>query len=395
MMNKKSNKPYLRFPGFTDAWEKRKLGEITQVIMGVSPSSKNYSLDLSDPILVQGNADMIDGQVVPRIHTKQITKTAKKGSLILSVRAPVGEVGKTEFDVVLGRGVAGISGNEFLFQYLNNIHSSGYWKVLSSGSTFDSVTTTQVLNLLVYIPTKREQQQIGTFFQKLDSLIAANQREYKKLTDLKNAYLHKMFPADGKDVPELRFPGFTDAWEKRKLGEMTKLVSGYSFKSSNFGIGSFPVIRITNILENGSVGGTFVTYEKKELADKYIAKSGQLVIAMSGATTGKIGQVSATALVNQRVGLFAELAINVRLLKVFLASSSFKKYIGNLWGAGAQPNVSVKQINSYEISIPATNNEQQQIGIFFQKLDSLIAANQREGKKLEELKQSLLKEMFV
>jgi len=108
--------PEIRFKGFTDAWEKRELGEIVKIIMGQSPNGENYTDNPDDHILVQGNADMKNGRVTPRVWTTQVTKTAEIGDLIFSVRAPVGEVGKTCFNVVLGRGVSAIRGNEFIYQ---------------------------------------------------------------------------------------------------------------------------------------------------------------------------------------------------------------------------------------------------------------------------------------
>ena len=111
-------KPELRFFGFTNDWEQRKLEDCATIIMGQSPKSENYTNDPKDHILVQGNADLKNGQVAPRVWTTEVTKIGKVGDIILSVRAPVGEVGKTAYDVVLGRGVAAIRGNDFLLQTL-------------------------------------------------------------------------------------------------------------------------------------------------------------------------------------------------------------------------------------------------------------------------------------
>ena len=101
---KGANTPEIRFPGFTNAWEQRKLGEVCQITMGQSPDGTTYSDTPSDYILVQGNADLKDGWVSPRIWTTQKTKTADAGDLIMSVRAPAGTMGKTAYNVVLGRG---------------------------------------------------------------------------------------------------------------------------------------------------------------------------------------------------------------------------------------------------------------------------------------------------
>ncbi|HEN8368514.1 TPA: restriction endonuclease subunit S [Enterococcus faecium] len=185
--------PEIRFPGFTEDWEQRKLGEIVQITMGQSPNSENYTENPEDYILVQGNADMKNNRVVPRVWTTQITKQAEKGDLILSVRAPVGDIGKTDYDVVLGRGVAAIKGNDFIFQQLGKMKESGYWNRFSTGSTFESINSNDIREALITIPTGEEQQKIGTFFKQLDDTIALHQRKLDLLKETKKGFLQKMF----------------------------------------------------------------------------------------------------------------------------------------------------------------------------------------------------------
>ncbi|MDT2604966.1 restriction endonuclease subunit S [Enterococcus dongliensis] len=185
--------PEIRFPGFKEAWEQRKLGEIVQITMGQSPNSENYTENPEDYILVQGNADMKNNRVVPRVWTTQITKQAEKGDLILSVRAPVGDIGKTDYDVVLGRGVAAIKGNDFIFQQLGKMKESGYWNRFSTGSTFESINSNDIREALITIPTGEEQQKIGTFFKQLDDTIALHQRKLDLLKETKKGFLQKMF----------------------------------------------------------------------------------------------------------------------------------------------------------------------------------------------------------
>ena len=185
----------LRFAGFTDAWVKCELGKIVQISMGQSPDSNNYfeSPIQNSKILVQGNADLKNGWVYPRIWTTQVTKMAEPNDLIMSVRAPVGDIGKTQYSIVLGRGVAGIKGNEFLFQYLTKINFSGYWSTVSSGSTFESINSNDISSIEIYVPSLEEQTKIGKFFKHLDDLIAVNERELNKLKELKKSYLKDMF----------------------------------------------------------------------------------------------------------------------------------------------------------------------------------------------------------
>ncbi|MDE0583244.1 restriction endonuclease subunit S [Planococcus sp. A6] len=185
--------PEVRFPEFTEKWKICKLGEIVDITMGQSPDGKNYTKNSNDHILVQGNADIKNGWVSPRVWTTQVTKTASKGDIILSVRAPVGDVGKTQYDVVLGRGVAGIKGNEFIFQLLSKMKINGFWTKYSTGSTFESINSTDLKEAMINIPSEVEQIKIGNFFKQLDDVIALHQQELDALKQTKKAFLQKMF----------------------------------------------------------------------------------------------------------------------------------------------------------------------------------------------------------
>ena len=192
MSSKKHQIPDIRFKGFTDAWEQRKLGETVQITMGQSPNGENYTEDPKDHILVQGNADMKNGRVCPRVWTTQVTKKADPEDIILSVRAPVGDVGRTDYTVVLGRGVAGIKGNAFIFQTLSRMKEQGFWTRYSSGSTFESINSADLKDAFIKICHIEEQTKIGDFFTKLDDTIALHQSKLQKLAELKKTLLAKM-----------------------------------------------------------------------------------------------------------------------------------------------------------------------------------------------------------
>ena len=169
----------MMFTTSTFSWEQRKLGDVVQITMGQSPDGSTYSDEPSDYILVQGNADLQNGWVCPRIWTTQITKKADAGDLIMSVRAPAGAMGKTAYNAVIGRGVAAIKGNEFIYQLLVKMDADGFWKTLSCGSTFESLNSDNIKNAEVKIPTTAEQIKIGGYFQQLDNLITLHQRKGK------------------------------------------------------------------------------------------------------------------------------------------------------------------------------------------------------------------------
>lgn len=169
---------YVSVRPLASSWEQRKLGDIAPVTMGQSPNGACYTDNPNDAVLVQGNADLKDGWVFPRVWTTEITKTAKAGDLIMSVRAPVGAMGKTAYDVVLGRGVAGIAGNEFLFQALSKKEAEGYWSTVSAGSTFDSINGDELRNTPINYPrSKPEREAVGSCLSRIDCLITLHQRE--------------------------------------------------------------------------------------------------------------------------------------------------------------------------------------------------------------------------
>ena len=196
--------------------------------MGQSPDGSTYSDEPSDYILVQGNADLQNGWVCPRIWTTQITKKADAGDLIMSVRAPAGAMGKTAYNAVIGRGVAAIKGNEFIYQLLVKMDMDGFWKTLSCGSTFESLNSDNIKNAEVKVPTTAEQVQIGDFFRQLDNLITLHQRECISFTG-----------SAGRLILTANKKRTASSWEQRKLGELVDVCSGRDYK--HLSEGTIPV----------------------------------------------------------------------------------------------------------------------------------------------------------
>ncbi|HGF8173573.1 TPA: restriction endonuclease subunit S [Enterococcus faecium] len=387
-------RPEIRFPGFTDDWEQRKLGEIVQITMGQSPNSENYTENPEDYILVQGNADMKNNRVVPRVWTTQITKQAEKGDLILSVRAPVGDIGKTDYDVVLGRGVAAIKGNDFIFQQLGKMKESGYWNRFSTGSTFESINSNDIREALITIPTGEEQQKIGTFFKQLDDTIALQQRKLDLLKETKKGFLQKMFPKNGAKVPEIRFPGFTEDWEQRKLGDITESFSGgtpTAGKSEYYG-GDIPFIRSGEI--SSELTELFITENGLNNSSAKMVKAGDILYALYGATSGEVSISRINGAINQAI-----LAIrptkndNSYLIVQWLRKQ--KDTIISTYLQGGQGNLSGSIVKDLVITLPQDKEEQNKIGAFFKQLDDTIALHQRKLDLLKETKKGFLQKMFV
>lgn len=395
MENKK--KPAIRFKGFCDDWEQRKLGDMCQITMGQSPDGSTYSEEPSDYILVQGNADLKDGWVNPRIWTTQKTKTAQAGDLIMSVRAPAGAMGKTAYDVILGRGVAGIKGNEFLYQSLVKMDSNGYWKKMAAGSTFESVNSDVVKNADMVVPQDMEEQEkIGFYFQNLDHLITLHQRKCNKLQLIKKSMLEKMFPQNSQNIPEVRFKGFTDAWEQRKLPEFVSFFNGLTYTPDDVQETGTLVLRSSNV-KNGEIVDADNVYVSDKVVTSENVQEGDIIVVVrngSRALIGKHAQIKAS-MPNTVIGAFMSgiRSGHSSFINALLDTSAFENEIAKNMGA------TINQITGYmfskmEFMIPS-EEEQQRIGEYFSNLDHLITLHQRELEKLQIIKKSMLEKMFV
>ena len=253
----------------------------------------------------------------------------------------------------------------------------------------------------VKLPSSNEEQKmIGDILKKVSEIITLQQHKLDQLNTLKKGLLQKMFADKKHPKPELRFKGFSGDWEQRKLGDIAPLRGGFAFKSSKFRNTGVPIVRISNILSSGEIGGDFVYYDEQDKDDKYILPDKSAVLAMSGATTGKVAILSQTdydkVYQNQRVGYFQPVDyIDYGFISTIVRSELFMMQLESVLVSGAQPNVSSKEIDSFNFMIPILVQEQQKIGSFFKQLDHLITLQQKQIDKLNSLKKSLLQNMFI
>lgn len=161
--------------------------------MGQSPSSKNYTENTEDTVLIQGNADIINGKVVPRIYTSEITKLSYPGEIILTVRAPVGDLAVNEFESCIGRGVCSIDGNKFIYYFLQSLKDKHVWERLSQGSTFKSINSDDIKNLKLKIPSKTTQESISNFFTAIDAKIELLENKHEAYLNFKNYLMQQIF----------------------------------------------------------------------------------------------------------------------------------------------------------------------------------------------------------
>ena len=348
------------------SWEQRKLGDVVQITMGQSPDGSTYSDEPSDYILVQGNADLQNGWVCPRIWTTQITKKADAGDLIMSVRAPAGAMGKTAYNAVIGRGVAAIKGNEFIYQLLVKMDADGFWKTLSCGSTFESLNSDNIKNAEVKIPTTAEQIKIGGYFQQLDNLITLHQRKCVFLFGFFQAFISMIFTAS------------TFSWEQRKFSDIT-FPAGEKNKD-NLPLESYS---ITN--EHGFVpqdekfenGGTMREADKRMY---YIVSPNSFAYNPARINVGSIGyqNIGKNVIVSSLYEVFKTSEdVDDRLLWHWFKSPDFQKLIMQLQEGGVRLYFYYDKLCMGEVSLPLLE-EQRKIGKLFDTLDNLITLHQRE-----------------
>ena len=394
--------PRLRFAGFTEPWQTKKLCDVAEVTMGQSPKGSTYSKTPSDYILVQGNADMKDGWVYPRVWTTQKTKTACVGDLIMSVRAPVGAVGRTAYDVVLGRGVAGIKGNDFLYHLLSKADSEGYWSKYSAGTTFESINSNVLINAEFMMPSVGEQRQIGMFFSGLDRIISVQERKTEALRQAKKYFLQNMFPRRGESAPRLRVHGFTQPWQTRKLEDFGSSYGGLSGKNKDdFGHGDASFVTYKNVFLNpvadlDNVGSVEIDLSQNEV------RYGDVFFTVSSEIPEEVGMSSVWVGKSENVYLNSfcfgyrpdDESVDPFFMAYMLRSDEVRRKLIFLAQGISRYNISKKAVLKIEVKLPSME-EQRLVGRFFSGLDRIIRVQERKTEALRQAKKYYLQNMFA
>ena len=352
--------------------------------MGQSPDGSTYSDEPSDYILVQGNADLQNGWVCPRIWTTQITKKADAGDLIMSVHAPAGAMGKTAYNAVIGRGVAAIKGNEFIYQLLVKMDADGFWKTLSCGSTFESLNSDNIKNAEVKIPTTAEQIKIGGYFQQLDNLITLHQRQ---------PFLQS--PPDISLIVQLTPPFYTFSWEQRKFDEVfdcTVPNNTLSRAELSYDEGTVLNVHYGDVLiKYGSVLDVQkddiprIPHRCREDFNGALLQDGDVIIADTAEdeTTGKaceIGNLQGSAIVSGLHTMVCRPRNRMALgyLGYYLNSNAYHHQLLPLMQGIKVLSLSRSNIQKTSVSYPIAVKEQQLIAYYFSQLDNLITLHQRQ-----------------
>ncbi len=406
MMSKKS--PQLRFEGFTDDWEERKLGDtethFTDGNYGESyPSAKDMSdkangipflrgSDFSNGYLDSSNANYIK----PEKHAELTSGHIKQDDIVLAVRGSLGTLGYATQEnegwninsqlAILRTKKSEISGM-FLIQYL--LGSKGQKEIFSrnTGTALKQLPIKQLKDIPVPVPTLLEQQKIGNFFKELDSTIALHQRKLDLLKEQKKGFLQKMFPKNGAKVPELRFAGFADDWEERKLSDIVVRLT----KSSNNN--QLPKVEFEDIIAGeGRLN--------KDISRKFDDRKGTL-FEPDNILYGKLRPYLKNWLFSDFKGIalgdfwvFKSINSEPKFVYSLIQADNYQRVANDTSGT-KMPRSDWKKVSSSNFSIPTSLEEQQKIGSFFKQLDNTIALHQRKLDLLKEQKKGFLQKMFV
>ena len=395
-MTKGNVKPQIRFSGFHEVWEQRKLGEVAIFINGRAYSQDELLDEGKYKVLRVGNFYTNDSWYYSDLELAD-KYYAEEGDLLYTWSATFGphiwhgnkviyhyHIWKVELSDKLNKSFA----LQLLEEDKANILAN------KNGSTMVHITKDGMEQKQISIPSNvQEQAQIGAYFEQLDHLITLHQRKYEKLTKVKKSMLEKMFPQDGSNVPEIRFKGFTDAWEQRKLGDITESYSGGTPTAGKkeYYDGDIPFIRSGEISSDKTE--LFLSEDGLDNSSAKMVKIGDILYALYGATSGEVSISKLDGAINQAI-----LAIkpypnyDSQFLMQWLRKS--KETIIGTYLQGGQGNLSGNIVKELLVDMP-TYSEQKKIGDYFEQLDRLITLHQRKLEKLQNIKKSMLEKMFV
>ena len=414
-MTKEKGIPQIRFSGFTDTWEQRKLSDMVERV-----TRKNENRESELPLTISAQYGLIDQNEFfdKRIASRDVSGyyLLKKGEFAYnkstSSDAPWGAVKRldryemgvlsTLYIVFALKENGNIDSNFLVSYYDTDCWHKGVQAIAAEGARNHgllNITPADYFETVLTVPSDvKEQHQIGSFFAKLDTLITLHQRKYDKLTKVKKAMLEKMFPKNGSLYPEIRFKGFTDAWEQRELGEVVKEVT------RNDPTSEAPIMMIT--ANNGFIEQSerYAFNNAGESLKKYILlEKGELAYNHGASKLRPYGSCFAlTTAENARIPFvyhcFSVENQNAEFMSIELNSSEIENQLRKIVSSGARMdgllNISFDEYSSVSVVLPSIE-EQDRIAGFLRNLDRLITLHQRKLEKLKNIKKACLEKMFV
>lgn len=412
MSMEKRRAPKLRFPGFTEDWEQCKLGDLAEIVRGASPrpisdpkwfdNDSNVGwLRIADVTAQDGRIRYLEQKISELGQEK--TRVIKTPHLLLSIAATVGKP-------VINYVPTGVHDGFLIF--LNpkfNILYAFWWlemfrekwnKYGQPGSQVN-LNSDLVKNQVINIPNEKEQEKISSFLESLDKIITLHQRKLEHLNLQKKALLQKLFPKNGERHPELRFPGFTDAWEQRKLTDIAKTFIGLvTTMTENYRDSGTLLIRNSDIKE-----GQFIFSEKPiHLDEEFAEKNKTRRLQIGDVVTVHTGDIGTSAVIQEKeAGAIGFATINTRtdkrilnpyFLSTYFNTEKHKCYANSVSTGDGRSNYNIKDFNKLVISIP-TLDEQEKISVLINNINTIITLHQRKLEHLQLQKKALLQQMFV
>ena len=394
-MTEQAKVPAIRFAGFTDPWEQRKLGEIVSIGAGAPPSAFSAGNFLYVKVDDLNESSHFQFDSAQRVDANTAVKPIRKGSIIFAKRGAailgnkVRVLGKTAYidTNMMALEPRGVDA-DFLWLFINQ---TGLYRIADT-STIPQINNKHIEPYPVDIPNMAEQQAIGTFFSRLDDLITLHQRKYDKLVIFKKSMLEKMFPKDGESVPENRFAGFTDPWEQRKASEVFQIVD-------DRGHPTLPVLSATQ--NQGMIyrddSGRYIGHdESNEIGYKRVLP-GDFVVHLRS-FQGGFAHSQYEGITSPAYTVFRAkepTSHSDRFWKHWFMSEHFIAGLSTVtYGIRDGRSISVDEFMNTFLAFPAVE-EQAAISRLFDYLDDLITLHQRKLELLQDIKKSLLDKMFV
>lgn len=407
-MSNNNKTPAIRFKGFIYAWEQRKLGELMEIasVKRIHQSDWTNSgvrfLRARDIVAVSKNEEVSEPLFISQEKYDEYSALSGKVKIGDLLVTGVGTIGVPmlinneeplyfkDGNIIWFKNEDRIDG-KFFYHSFNGSFIQNFIKESAGIGTVGTYTIESGKKTPILLPTQKdEQQKIGTFFSQLDTLITFHQRKYDKLTQFKAAMLEKMFPQNGADKPEIRFKGFTDAWEQRRFGELGSVaMCKHVFKEQTLDTGEIPFYKI------GTFGGEPDAFISRKLFDEYKCKFsypeiGDMLISASG-TIGRTVEYTGKDEYFQDSNI-VWFKHNDRI------DNSFLKCLYSIVKWSGIEGSTIKRLYNdnflkTEFMLPCVE-EQQQIGNYFRNLDTLITLHQRKCDKYKSIKSGLLKKLF-
>lgn len=419
-MNKKEVKkaPALRFKGFTNDWEQHKLGDETNRIKSYSISHGfevaedtgtkyiHYGDIHTSKVKIINNIDVLpnikDNNYKPLKYGDVIVADASEDYKGIADACIVNTISDS-YKIVAGLHTIAFRPksklcSKFLYFYLSTDIFKHFGYKTGTGLKVFGISYKELAKFKLKEPSVTEQKKIVKLLFLIENAINLQQRKNILLYKLRKSLLSTLLT--DKCTPKVRFKSFLEPLKKQKLGDMAPLRGGFAFKANNYVNTGIPIIRISNILSNGSIGGNFAYYSEQSDDSNYILFNGSALIAMSGATTGKTAildlEKKKKVYQNQRVGYFTPTKnSDYSFIKAIIKSNYFLKQLNSIMVAGAQPNVSAVDIDNFTFYFPESKKEQKYIGNNFEIINKIILLQKNRVDKLKKLKRSLLQQLFI